>query len=85
MTDGSERDCVFPVAVRDERALHGLQCALVADVEPKGFCFLGWADCFVVALWSPRLATPALFALKILGIGDVRSAWTPRTVEGARL
>jgi hypothetical protein len=60
MTDGSERDCVSPSFVRDERALHGCERALVADSEPKGFCFLGLADCFVVALRSPRLATPAL-------------------------
>lgn len=31
MIDGSERDCVFPVAVRDERALHNCECALVVD------------------------------------------------------
>jgi hypothetical protein len=50
MTDGSERDCAFSLSVRDERALYGCERALVADVEPKGFCFLGWTDCFVVAL-----------------------------------
>lgn len=60
MLDGSERHCVFQSSVRDERALHDLQRALVADVGPKGFCFLGVADFFVVGLWSPRLATPAL-------------------------
>jgi hypothetical protein len=51
MSDGSERDCVFSLSVRDERALHGCERALVADVEPKGFCFLGWQICLVVALW----------------------------------
>ena len=34
-TDGSERDCVFFLSVRDERALHGCERALVADAEPK--------------------------------------------------
>ncbi len=52
----------FPLFVRDERALHGCERELVADVEPKGFCFLGWQICFVVALWSPRRATSALRA-----------------------
>jgi hypothetical protein len=55
----------FP-SVRDERALHGCKRALVADVEPTGFCFLGWQICFVVALWSPRRATPALRAKESL-------------------
>jgi hypothetical protein len=36
----------FLPVVRDERALHGYERALVADVEPKGFRFLGLADCF---------------------------------------
>ena len=60
--DGSERDCAFCLFVRDERALHGCERALVADIELKGFCFLGWQTCFVSLYWSPRLATPALFA-----------------------
>jgi hypothetical protein len=76
MTDGSERGCVFPLSVRDERALHDCERALVADIEPKGFCFLGLADCFGVALRLPRLTTHVLFALKILWIGDVRSEWS---------
>jgi hypothetical protein len=73
MSDGSERGCVFSLSVRDERALHGCERALVADVEPKGFCFLGWADCFVVALESPRRGDTALFARKNLWTRDVRS------------
>ena len=36
----------FSLPVRDERALHGCEHALVADAEPKGICFLGLADCF---------------------------------------
>jgi len=40
MTDGSERDCVFPAAVRDERALHGCERALVADAEPQRLLLL---------------------------------------------
>jgi hypothetical protein len=64
MIDGSERDCVFPVAVRDERALHDLQRALVADFDHRSFCFLGLADFLVVELWSPRRAT-LRFALRL--------------------
>ena len=64
----------FLLSVRDERALHGCERALVADAEPKGFCFLAWADCF----WSLSVAATGdacAAALKIFGSRDARSAW----------
>jgi len=75
MTDGSKARLRFSLSVRDERALHGCERALVADFEPERLLLLGWAGCFIVALWSPRLATPALVVLQILRISDARSAW----------
>jgi len=67
MLDGSERDCVFPAAVRDERALHGCERVLVADIEPKGFCFLGRAGCFVVALLVAATGDACAVRVKNLG------------------
>jgi hypothetical protein len=66
MTDGSEARLRSSLSVRDERALHGCERALVADVEPQRLLLLGLAGYFVVALRSPRRATSALFALQIL-------------------
>jgi len=58
--DGSECDCVFPAAVRDERALHGCERALVADAEPQRLLLFGIGGSLLSRSWSPRLATPAL-------------------------
>jgi len=60
MTDGSERDCAFFLSVRDERALHGCERALVADAEPpKDFAF-SIGGLLLSRSPSLRLATPAL-------------------------
>ena len=74
MTDGSERGCVFSLSVRDERALHGCERALVADFESKDFCFLEWAGCFAVALLVAATGDSCAVRAKILGSGITRSA-----------
>ena len=58
----------FLPIVRDERALHGCERALVADVEPQGFCFLGWQTRFGVAL-RRRDWRHLRLALSGLGLG----------------
>jgi hypothetical protein len=69
---------VFSFAFEDGMACNG---DWQLKMFHRSFCCRASLACFGVALRSPRRATPALFALKILGIGDVWSAWPSGTDE----
>ena len=75
MTDGSERDCVFLLSVRDERALHGCERALVADAEPQRLLLFSLGGLLLSRSAVAATGDACAAALKIFGIGDARSAW----------
>ncbi len=65
----------FPLFVRDERALHGCERALVADAERQRLLLLSIGGLLLSRSAVAATGDACAAALKIFGIGDARSAW----------